>query len=138
MIKLDNIRKQLYTQEYYKNLDFYIETKNKVLKRLIKRFYSEGFAGPGAVALDIGCGRGELVYRLSKDCSRVYGLDYSENALSFSKKSIGGLPEYIKNKICLLCADACQLPFKNNTIDHIFSLDVFEHLTQDELACLVE
>jgi len=135
---LDNIRRLLYTQEYYRNLDFYIETKNKVLKRLVKRFCSEGFGGPGAVALDIGCGRGELVYRLSKDCSRVYGLDYSENALSFSKKNISGRPEYIKNKICLLCADASQLPFKNNTINCVFSIDVFEHIRGNGLKSLVE
>lgn len=135
---IDNKRRSLYTPEYYRNLDLYYETKNKVIKRILKRLYGRNFKGSSTIVLDIGCGRGELVYSLSKNCSRVYGLDYSENALLFSKTVVSRIPEDIKKKTFLLCADACFLPFKNNSIEHIFSLDVFEHLNDYELKILVK
>lgn len=133
----DNAMRSLYTQDYYYYIGSFKEFKAKVFSRILKIAFDKNYIGKDINALDIGCGRGELVYRLSKNCRHVYGLDYSESALLFSKETIGQLPESIRQKIRFLCVDACQLPFKNNTVDCIFSVDVLEHLNDSELKSLV-
>lgn len=134
----DNIIKSLYTYDYYRSFDQWKKNKGQILTQLIKKFYSKNYIKTGTVILDIGCGRGDLIFHLSKNGWSIYGLDYSENALSFAKETIRPLLDNIRKKIRLLCADACRLPFKNNTIDFICSIDVFEHLRDNELKSLVK
>lgn len=133
-------RHSLYTNDYYYYISSFKELKAKVLSKILKKAFGASCIEieKNISVLDIGCGNGELVYRLSRNCRYIYGLDYSENALSFSKKYINQFPDNIQKKICLLCADGSQLPFKDNSLDYIFSVDVFEHLREDELKDLVK
>lgn len=136
---IDNTRRSFYTKDYYNWIVYFKEFKEtKVLSRILKMVFGASSIQRDAVVLDIGCGRGDLISHLSINCRGVYGLDYSENALLFSKETVGRLPDNQRKKICLLCADACQLPFKDNALDYIFSVDVFEHLKDNELKSLVK
>lgn len=130
-------RHSLYTNDYYYYIGSFKELKAKVLSKILKKAFGADCKEKDIVALDIGCGSGELVYRLSRNCRYVYGLDYSENALSFSKKYINQFPDNIQNKISLLCADGSHLPFRDSSLDYIFSVDVFEHLRDAELKYLI-
>lgn len=136
---IDNTIRSLYTKDYYYWVGSFKEFKEtKVLSRILKLAFGASSIQSDAVVLDIGCGRGDLVSHLSINCRGVYGLDYSENALFFSKETIGQLPDNQRKKICLLCANACQLPFEDNTVDYIFLVDVFEHIKDNELKSLVK
>jgi ubiquinone/menaquinone biosynthesis C-methylase UbiE len=133
----DNKAKTLYTREYYKSFDHYKASKDKSLAWLLKRFYSGNSLKKNAVILDIGCGRGELISRLGLGGWNVYGFDFSESALSVAKETIRQLPDDKTKDIHLLCADSAFIPFKDKSIDFIFSSELFEHLNDAELKCLI-
>jgi ubiquinone/menaquinone biosynthesis C-methylase UbiE len=74
--------------------------------------------------LDIGCGTGEMSRKLSA-FGNVVSADFSPLALDFSKRR--GLTD-------LCAADAMKLPFRDCAFDVVVSLDILEHLPDDEAA----
>jgi ubiquinone/menaquinone biosynthesis C-methylase UbiE len=86
--------------------------------------------------IDIGCGRGELVYQLTQSGHRVVGLDYAPWGVKIARDALidkfVGQPVAAQNpKVSL--ANAKCLPFPANNVDHVFMLDVIEHLFPAEL-----
>jgi predicted SAM-dependent methyltransferase len=89
----------------------------------------------GKTFLSIGYGRGEEIkYALDKECSMVYGVDFSQDAYKIAT-------EYIQkyypdtNKVTLFCADVLDFfQLQNGTpyIDIVFMFDVLEHIPRDE------
>lgn len=76
---------------------------------------------PGDRILDIGCGKGFLLYDFTKVVPgiEVTGIDISEYAIANSK-------EEVKDR--LICCDATKLPFEDNSFDLVFSLNTFHNL----------
>lgn len=77
--------------------------------------------------LDIGSGRGELAYALSKTSLHVVGLDYSKDAIDISKQTFKGIEnlEFIQTDI---------IKYETNQkFDVILATDVVEHIEQDML-----
>ena len=72
--------------------------------------------------LDIGCGRGDFTNAFSKKLDNIYGIDLSDHCLEHYKS--------FKFKKCNLANE--KLPFKDNTIDTVFSKSVMEHLYYPE------
>jgi ubiquinone/menaquinone biosynthesis C-methylase UbiE len=76
---------------------------------------------PGDVVLDLGCGSGYAgrALRETKGAGRVYGLD--------------GAPEMARNarsytddeSVAYLVGDFDELPFADDSIDHVFSMEAF-------------
>lgn len=64
--------------------------------------------------LDVGCGTGKYSIELLKTAKSLIGVDKSKNQLEIAKSKT-------KNKDCFVCADASNLPFKDNTFDVIIS-----------------
>ncbi|RYJ14915.1 class I SAM-dependent methyltransferase [Halogeometricum borinquense] len=90
---------------------------------------------PGDVVLDLGCGSGYAgrALRETKEAGRVYGLDGSpemaRNAQSYTDDE----------KIGYLVGDFDELPFADDSIDHVFSMEAFyyaadPHHTLSEVA----
>lgn len=78
-----------------------------------------------AVILDIGCGGGKTVERLS-DLSpngRVFGLDYSDLCVEESKKLCKKLIE--ENRVQIDCGSVSQMPYSDNTFDSITAVETF-------------
>lgn len=91
----------------------------------------------GQVVLDVGCGRGELIrYSRQMGCE-AYGIDYSASALQLAsdywKRNIHNVAS-----VPFLAANARYIPFRNQSIDVVFILDVVEHLHDWELVTLME
>ncbi|MBU0467563.1 MAG: methyltransferase domain-containing protein [Candidatus Omnitrophica bacterium] len=65
--------------------------------------------------LDIGMGTGYLTSRLRDkySSSKVFGVDFAKGMLQFAKSK--------KDRILIACADACSLPFAENSFDIIVS-----------------
>ena len=65
------------------------------------------------ICMDLGCGTGYFYPRLRKACSQYVGVDLSEGMLNFIQDNYANTQ--------LVCADAENLPFENESIDSIFS-----------------
>ncbi|QSX00619.1 class I SAM-dependent methyltransferase [Haloterrigena alkaliphila] len=90
---------------------------------------------PGDVVLDLGCGSGYAgrALRDTQDAGRVYGLDGSpemaRNAAGYTNDPQAGF----------LVGDFDALPFADDSIDHVFSMEAFyyasdPHRTLEEIA----
>lgn len=88
--------------------------------------------------LDYGCGRGEIVIHAAYKARKVYGMDYSKAALQLARRSSRLFLKKINNKISWLYQKSKKLPFKDESIDVIFFLDVIEHLYPEENDILFE
>jgi len=69
--------------------------------------------------LDVGCGNGAFINRLFGKYQRIVGLDISQEALKHVKteKILGSIT---------------QLPFEEKSFDLVTSLEVLEHLSQED------
>ena len=76
-------------------------------------------------ALDIGCGGGATLHRLSERISRghITGVDYSSVAVDVSKKT--NEEEISKGKIDVLPGNVEKLPFADNSFDKIVTVESF-------------
>ena len=96
----------------------YIEGRwEKVAKLMIDHYNLKA----GDKILDVGCGKGFLLYDFTKILPglEVYGLDISKYAIENSKKEI---------KDRLILGDATKLPFEDNSFDLVFSLNTLHNL----------
>jgi protein-L-isoaspartate(D-aspartate) O-methyltransferase len=76
---------------------------------------------PGDKILDVGCGKGFLLFDFTKVVPgvEVYGLDISEYAIENSK-------EEIKNR--LKVGNAINLPFEDHSFDFVYSITTLHNL----------
>ena len=79
------------------------------------------------VAVDIGCGHGFAVYRLSRN-SHVIGVNINYKNLQIARKRFGV-------SVCVM--DAERLAIKNNSVQYIEMSDVVEHVG-DAPLCVAE
>lgn len=67
------------------------------------------------VALDIGCGTGNLTQHLQPLCTSLIALDFAPGMLQFARAHHGDCIQHF------ICADADALPFARNSLDLVFS-----------------
>jgi ubiquinone/menaquinone biosynthesis C-methylase UbiE len=75
------------------------------------------------VALDVGCGSGDLVFSLAIRAGFVIGLDISKNSLYAAKSFYKNLA-----KVDFVLGDAEFLAFRGKFFDKVFAFEVLEHL----------
>lgn len=94
----------------------------QVAKLMIKHYNLK----PGDKVLDIGCGKGFLLYDLEAVLPGldVYGIDISKYAIENAK-------EEIKSKLQI--SNCTNLPFPNGYFDFVFSINTFHNLYNYEL-----
>tara|TARA_B100000965_G_scaffold375363_1_gene367358 strand:- start:9 stop:674 length:666 start_codon:yes stop_codon:yes gene_type:complete len=94
----------------------------KVAKKLIKHYNIKD----GDRVLDIGCGKGYLLYEIYKinPKIKVFGLEISKYAIKKSKKEV---TKFIK------FGNANKLPFKKNYFKLAYSLNTFHNLHNYDL-----
>lgn len=76
--------------------------------------------------LEIGCSQGLTVGKFLKERKEAYGIDVSLDAI---KQAVGkkyNIPNCIQ-------ASATKIPFIDNFVDAIFTCDVLEHLTEEDV-----
>ncbi len=84
--------------------------------------------GPDETALDIGCGTGLLAERLE---SRIIGLDISAALLSTALSRLRG-----KGSSHLVMGDAEALPFRDSSIDQVYSVTLLQNVPDPPSAIL--
>jgi ubiquinone/menaquinone biosynthesis C-methylase UbiE/uncharacterized protein YbaR (Trm112 family) len=78
-------------------------------------------------ALDLGCGNGKFAYWNRAQVGKILALDL---APWFADQAKAELP--------LICGDIRVLPFDDAVFDKVFSIDVLEHLTLDDIARVLD
>jgi 2-polyprenyl-3-methyl-5-hydroxy-6-metoxy-1,4-benzoquinol methylase len=87
--------------------------------------------------LDIGCGRGELVYYCAKNgCKKALGIDYSSAAIDLSNSFKSKLDKKIQDRIVFKNIDALELSSQEK-YDYIFMVEVWEHMYDSQLFPLL-
>lgn len=81
------------------------------------------YISSSGVALDLGCGPGTFSRLLAKDGHFVIALDIDCEVLK-------QIPT--ESNIARICADAQNLPLRNNSIDYALSISLIEHLPNPE------
>ena len=91
-------------------------------QKMIKRYKLKD----NSKILDIGCGKGFLLYELKKinPTFKIFGVDISRYAIKNSK------PEIKKN---IKYSNSTKLPFKKKNFDFAFSINTFHNLYNYEL-----
>ena len=81
---------------------------------------------PGDRVLDVGCGKGFLLYELTQAVPGldVHGIDVSSYAIEHAKEEI---------RPALQVGDAAELPFPDHSFDFVFSITTLHNLYSFEL-----
>jgi ubiquinone/menaquinone biosynthesis C-methylase UbiE len=87
----------------------------------------------GELILDIGCGRGEIVFQSAERGALAFGIDFSNSAITIGNEVKSRHSTKIKDNTSFILSNAQTLPFSSNTFSKIFLLDVVEHVSHEEL-----
>jgi len=98
-------------------------------RQKFREVLSEATITPQSVVADIGCGPGLLIYQLPKNKLTV-AVDVSEQAVNFAT----ALNRKAGKKVNGVVALAEKLPFRDNTFDCIFMVEVIEHMPPEAEA----
>ena len=96
---------------------FYDATFGRLVRRRIARAISHMDIGPDDKVLDLGVGTGVSLNYYAQDRGRIIGVDLSGGMLKQARKKID---ERGLANATVFQADAMQLPFADNTFDHVF------------------
>lgn len=127
----------LYTKEYFlEDCTGYEEFKRswgKTLEPRLKRIVKEIPLKKGMEVLDVGCGRGELVFWAARrGAKRVVGIDYSRDAVKLAREAHKSYSPKIRKKTEFKIMDAKSLKFEDEAFDCVFLSEVIEHLYLEE------
>jgi SAM-dependent methyltransferase len=93
---------------------------------------------PGDRVVDVGCGRGEIVFQSAALGADAVGLDYSEAAISIATTTRSRHEPAIQERTHFVSGNAEAMPFENASFDRAFLLDVAEHLSVGELRAVLQ
>jgi phosphatidylethanolamine/phosphatidyl-N-methylethanolamine N-methyltransferase len=96
---------------------FYDATFGRLVRRRIANAISHMDIGPDDRVLDLGVGTGCSLSYYKPNIGRIVGVDLSSGMLSKARKKIAELG---LTNATVFQADALQLPFADNSFDHIF------------------
>ncbi len=137
---------ELYSRDYYLGPEGvpgareFGERQGKAIHPRLRKLFDEANVGPDTTVLDIGCGRGDVVFCSAAQGAHAVGLDYSPDAIGIANSTLK-TPENapLKELASFVSADAKKIPFPDRTFDIVFMFDVVEHLRPWELhECLTE
>ena len=118
----------IYTDAYYAQqcggAEFFRVYGPKVVKPSMAYALKRARLAPGMSVLDVGCGRGEILYQARAAGAFAAGADFAQAALRVAAST---------SQAPVLRCDAKRLPFAEKTFDRIFFLGVLDHLHDWEL-----
>lgn len=110
--------------------EFFARYGAKIVKPVLAHALARAGLKQGQSALDVGCGRGELLYQLQQRGVRAAGIDFAQASTRLARKV---------SQSSVQRADAKKLPFLDKSFDRIFFLGVIDHLHDWELeSCFAE
>jgi SAM-dependent methyltransferase len=113
-----------YYRESCGGAEFFARYGARVLKPALALALRRAELRPGLRALDMGCGRGELLRHLRDAGVEAVGADYAPSALGLARET---------SEAPVLRADARRLPFADASFDRLFFVGVVDHLRDEDL-----
>ncbi len=117
-----------YTRDYFLDdcggAEFFTRYGAKVLKPQLAYCLKKAELRAGMRILDVGCGRGELLFQARAAGASAVGTDFAAPALALARET-SGCP--------VLRCDAKFLPFAPESFDRVFLVGVADHLLDWEL-----
>jgi len=130
--------RHFYDEEYYIEdmggecaREFFLKEGLPETKYTLKPLKIAGLR-PRMNVLDVGCGRGEMVFLSARLGAKTYGIDYSSSAISIAEGMKEKRKEAWASNANFIVGDAKALPFGDNHFDVVFLLDVIEHVSGHE------
>lgn len=125
----------LYSREFFLTCnDGFEEFQNGYgLSYIKKKILSLLELRSGLKVLDIGCGRGEILYHCERLGAFVCGIDYSSEAVLIAKSVLKD-----SSNAKIIKADCVNIPFKDGFFDRILIGDLVEHLSPEKGARLLK
>ena len=105
---------QTYFEKYHFDFDIRYPLFHSIAATLVEKYH------PSSV-LDLGCGKGHMVYALDELGVESFGVDFSEYAINHS-------PENIRGRLVKADLASEVLPFETGKFDMITALGLLEHL----------
>lgn len=122
----------LYTQEYFlsdcEGYHRFLQSGGQQLSARLGLILHLVNPQPRMRILDLGCGRGELVFNCAKYGAQAVGLDYSEKAMELVRGALRAQTKEVQACSTILMADAKTIPLANGTFDVVIMADLIEHL----------
>lgn len=133
---------KVYTEEYYlsdaSGFNEYKRSFGKILEPRFKTLVAKLPPVNGLKVLDVGCGRGELVFWcVCNGAKRAVGIDYSTAAIKLSNRAKKVFNKSINEKVDFIKMDGKHLKFKDQSFDAVILTEVLEHLYPDEQEILL-
>ncbi len=125
---------KLYSKEYFLSTEGINYFKKGLVSPKFEHAIDMAKLKSGMRILDVGSGRGDIVLACAKKNVYSFGIDYAYYAIEIAKKAKQSLPDNLTSFFSVHRASAGTLPFKENTFDKIFFMDVAEHLTPADLS----
>ncbi|MGI5827766.1 MAG: methyltransferase domain-containing protein [Patescibacteria group bacterium] len=128
------VPQETYSKEYYLADEYagasLFKNKSESMVPQLERIYRQVKPTKKGKFLDAGCGKGELLYFMSKKGYQVYGVDYARASIKLTseylrKKKVEGIVKQ---------ADVRDVPFEDDYFDVIISEDVIEHLDNEKAS----
>ena len=120
-----------YTKTYYMNdcggYEVFKQSNGMMLDNRLGTTYTLVNPQSGERILDVGCGRGELTYALSRTGANVVGIDYSKDAIQIATSTYP-----LEDNCQFICNDIFKMS-NSDTFDKIVMADIVEHIEQDIL-----
>jgi ubiquinone/menaquinone biosynthesis C-methylase UbiE len=127
----------LYTREYYAHVQGHrdwVATHGRRLPPRLARAMRLAAIQPGHRCLDVGTGRGEVVFQCALSGADAVGIDSSSSSLEIALEALASYPEEVQKRCAFIPMDARKLVYPEATFDRIFMLDLVEHLYPEALA----
>ena len=86
----------------------------------------------GLTLLEVGFGRGELLYHCAQKGSKITGVDFSPDALEIARHTLREFPD-----IDIRLARCTDLPFEDNSFHRVFAGDVIEHVPYEQAMLML-
>lgn len=112
----------------------FIQSDGRILDHRLEQMFLLCEPNNQDTILDIGCGRGELTFALSKSAKKVVGIDYSQAAIDIANKYFGNKTN--KN-LTYICGDIMSIDVSEK-YNKIIMADVYEHIEAEVMENLLE
>ena len=104
----------------------YFDSKIVYLEHLSRYNFVKDFIRKKGYILDLGCRIGDGTYILKDLGKIIVGVDIDKKALEYARLY------YSNENIKYFVSDACNLSFKSNSFDIVISLEVIEHILDQD------
>jgi ubiquinone/menaquinone biosynthesis C-methylase UbiE len=126
--RITGVPAEEYTRDYFLSdhcEGFYEFSSGRRVSHIKERLVGKVAPVAGDLLLDLGCGRGEVLWTCTQQGARAVGVDYSLEAVKLARETCGEAAPVLR-------ADVSQLPFRAGVFTKVYLGDVIEHLTANQ------